>query len=417
MLAASAQTKPAEFTPVEQQSISVETPGLFERTKAFTVDFGQMKADEYSFPLPVGKVEGDSRNMLTIVSSKGDAVKAMFGGTVRLSHHTQQQGNVIVVRHSNGLETVYANNAQNLVKVGDKVRAGQTIAIIGTKGDRTYCDFAIMVNGARVNPETIIDINSHRLRKQMLLFEKQGFGVSIKVVYQEQEVTRNKRGKIVKVTPVQTDTEKAKGSKTISAKKAKELTTPDKVDNPFDGNGPIDIDEYQALKVENAKNPFAKSNEFTINFAAYSAAEWCYPLPGAHVISPFGGKRRHSGTDIKTKANDDIHAAFDGQVVLSGVHYGYGNCIILRHANGLETLYSHNSKNLVKVGEWVKAGQVIAKVGRTGRATTEHLHFEVRVNGRPFDSGKLYDHQKNTLRPELFVFRKSGKGVTISTSK
>lgn len=178
-----------------------------------------------------------------------------------------------------------------------------------------------------------------------------------------------------------------------------------------------DIDEYQTLQVENAKNPFAKKNEFTINFAAYKDNEWCYPLKGAKVISAFGGKRRHGGTDIKTKPNDDIHAVFEGRVVLSGKHFGYGNCIILRHGNGLETLYSHNKENLVKEGDWVHAGDVIAKVGRTGRATTEHLHFEVRCNGKAFDTEKLFDHKNNTLRKELFVFRKTAKGITITQGK
>ena len=88
---------------------------------------------------------------------------------------------------------------------------------------------------------------------------------------------------------------------------------------------------------------------------------WCYPLPGAKVISPYGarGGRSHSGTDLKTKPNDNILAAFDGEVVFSGNYYGYGNLVRIKHANGLETYYSHNSKNLVKQGDHVKAGQIL----------------------------------------------------------
>ncbi len=100
-----------------------------------------------------------------------------------------------------------------------------------------------------------------------------------------------------------------------------------------------DIDEWQILKVEAAKDPFENTNQFSINFANYTVEEWCYPLPNGKVISPFGGKRHHGGTDIKTKPNDSIRAAFPGEVILSGPHFGYGNCIIMRHANGLETLY------------------------------------------------------------------------------
>ena len=139
---------------------------------------------------------------------------------------------------------------------------------------------------------------------------------------------------------------------------------------------------------------------------------WCYPLPGAKVISPFGGKRRHhSGTDIKTKANDNIYAAFDGEVVFSGNYYGYGNLIRIKHPNGLETYYSHNSKNLVKAGDNVKAGQLIALTGRTGRATTEHLHFETRVKGKAVNSNKYIDHANHTIR--LNAFKKTKEGYVI----
>ena len=142
---------------------------------------------------------------------------------------------------------------------------------------------------------------------------------------------------------------------------------------------------------------------------------WCYPLPGAKVISPYGGRGRrgHSGTDLKTKPNDNILAAFDGEVVFSGNYYGYGNLIRIKHANGLETYYSHNSKNLVKAGDRVKAGDVIALTGRTGRATTEHLHFETRINGQHVNSAHFFDHDRHQLRPEAF----SKDGSTIKSVK
>lgn len=131
-----------------------------------------------------------------------------------------------------------------------------------------------------------------------------------------------------------------------------------------------------------------------------SSKQWCFPLPGAKVISPYGkrGKRRHSGVDIKTKDRDSIYAAFDGEVVFSKPYYGYGNLIRIRHANGLETCYSHNSENLVKEGQHVKAGQVIALVGQTGRATTPHLHFEIRVNGKARNPANYFDFKKYVYR-------------------
>ena len=128
--------------------------------------------------------------------------------------------------------------------------------------------------------------------------------------------------------------------------------------------------------------------------------QWCFPLPGAKVISPYGqrGGRQHTGVDLKTKAKDKIYAAFDGEVVFSGKFHGYGNLVRIKHANGLETYYAHNSKNMVKVGQHVKAGQVIALVGQTGRATTPHLHFETRVNGKPQNPTNYFDMTNHTLR-------------------
>ena len=168
-LTACAQTK---FTALEQQQISIEDTTLFERYDAFTVDFAAMRDKDYSFPLPVGKARQVKDYMVEIDTRRGDAVKAMFPGVVRLSRNNPTFGNVIVVRHDNGLETVYGNNAQNLVKSGDRVKAGQTIAIVGSNHQRTYSLFAIMVNGRRINPETIISLESHQLRPQTLLFQR-----------------------------------------------------------------------------------------------------------------------------------------------------------------------------------------------------------------------------------------------------
>lgn len=401
-----AMAQAQQFTPKEQQSISVETPGLFDRSEAFTVDFGGMSQSEYSFPLPVGKVEGIHRNNnILITSTAGDNIKAMFAGTVRLSRSTPQFGNIIVIRHDNGLETVYGNNAQNLVRVGDRVKAGQTIAIIGERDGKNYCEFAIMVNGARLNPEMLLELKSHRLRHQTLLFQKHGSSVIIKVLTEEKEQTLKRTGKRAGQRGNMTKTSNRTVQDETSAS-GKYTKNSEHVAVTQDDNEPYDIDEYQAIQLEEkVRKASGTVKDFTMNFAAMADHEWCYPMKGAHVISPYGGKRRHAGTDIKTKAGDPIYAAFDGQVVLSGTHFGYGLCIVIRHANGFETLYSHQQKNSVKVGDWVKAGQQIGIVGRSGRATTEHCHFEVRANGRPFDSSKVFDHSKRQLRSVIMNYR------------
>lgn len=409
--AAKAQT--ADFTPREQQSISVETPGLFDRSTAFTVDFGQLTEKDYSFPLPVGKVEGMRKNQNIIIATKeGDAVRSMFSGTVRLSRQLQGWGNVVVVRHDNGLESVYGNNAQNLVKVGERVRAGQTVAIVGSREGKVYCEFALMANGARLNPETLIELKSHRLRRHTLLFEKQEPGVKITVASEERE-QRVERGGRRKASPGNMSRTETRRLTEHSASE-RYAKNSEHVAEKLDDADVFDINEYQAVQFEEKyfRNT-STATEFTLDFRNIKDTDWCYPLKGARVISPFGGRRRHAGTDLKSSVGEPIYAAFDGEVTLSGTHYGYGLCIVVKHANGLETLYSHQSKNLVKKGDWVKAGQEIGVVGRTGRATTEHCHFETRCFGRTFDSTKIFDHQRNQLRRERFHFRKSGYNISI----
>ncbi len=133
------------------------------------------------------------------------------------------------------------------------------------------------------------------------------------------------------------------------------------------------------------------------------SSKWHFPLPGAKVISPYGqrGGRMHTGTDLKTKANDKIYAAFDGEVVFSDRFSGYGNLVRINHGNGFETYYAHNSKNLVKKGQHVKAGQVIALVGQTGRATTPHLHFETRINGKPQNPANYFDLATGVIHKKI----------------
>ena len=370
-----------EFTAAEQQQVSIATPGLFAQSQAFNVDFEIFRAKEYSFPLPVGKASLTNGNsVMRIETSKGDAVKAMFEGYVRLSRKTESMGNVIVIRHDNGLETVYANNAENLMKVGQHVDAGQTIAIVGTKEGETYCDFSIMVNGARINPETIIELKSHKLRRQTVQFRKTGSHINITVI----------------------------GGKDSSVSRNDKSDRNDKGANKKSGSRVGD--HAMTLDPDEVNDPFTITNTFRLDLEKIEDKAWSYPLPDARVISPYGGARRHSGVDLKTKPNDEIYAAFDGEVVASGPYYGYGNCIRIKHAYGLETLYSHQSKNMVKKGDKVKAGQVIGLTGRTGRATTEHLHFEVSFGGKRLDPAIIFDHSNHKLKAATLHLTK-GKGV------
>jgi murein DD-endopeptidase MepM/ murein hydrolase activator NlpD len=115
------------------------------------------------------------------------------------------------------------------------------------------------------------------------------------------------------------------------------------------------------------------------------SVDLAWPLRG-RVSSGFGMRHgaHHDGVDIPAKAGTPVRAAEAGRVIHSGNSLaGYGNLVIIKHAGNLSTVYAHNRRNLVRVGEFVERGQVIAEVGRTGRATANHVHFEVRRNGSP----------------------------------
>lgn len=160
---------------------------------------------------------------------------------------------------------------------------------------------------------------------------------------------------------------------------------------------------------------FDKSNHIYLHLDSLKDHEYAFPLPGGKVISAYGTRGGHSGTDIKTCAKDTIRAAFDGVVRMSKPYYAYGNIVVIRHANGLETLYSHNFKNLVKTGDVVKAGQAIGLTGRTGRATTEHVHFETRINGQHFNPNLIFDLKERTLRKECIKCTKNGSKIVVKT--
>jgi murein DD-endopeptidase MepM/ murein hydrolase activator NlpD len=127
------------------------------------------------------------------------------------------------------------------------------------------------------------------------------------------------------------------------------------------------------------------------------------------VYSKFGYRhgRQHQGVDLPLKTGTPVYAAFDGRVRMSEYHSGYGNLIILRHENGLETFYGHLSKREVEVGDWVRAGDQIGLGGSTGRSTGPHLHFETRYKGYAFDPEWIADYETGKLRSNVFVLRRS----------
>jgi murein DD-endopeptidase MepM/ murein hydrolase activator NlpD len=120
--------------------------------------------------------------------------------------------------------------------------------------------------------------------------------------------------------------------------------------------------------------------------AGSAAAVLHWPLHGA-VQSRFGprGRRHHDGIDIDGRMGDPIRAAAAGRVRFAGSWGGYGKTVIVDHGGGLSTLYAHASELEARPGERVRAGETIARVGRSGNARGPHLHFEIRLEGRPVD--------------------------------
>jgi murein DD-endopeptidase MepM/ murein hydrolase activator NlpD len=142
----------------------------------------------------------------------------------------------------------------------------------------------------------------------------------------------------------------------------------------------------------------------------------CY----GHMTSNFGrrGSRRyHYGVDLKAKKGDTIYAAFDGKIRVKDYERGgYGNYIVIRHINGLETVYGHLSKFLVEENDFVESGQPIGLAGSTGRSTGPHLHFETRFLGRPINPNFIVDfNNKVCHRDEYAVTNSSFKKTTASS--
>jgi murein DD-endopeptidase MepM/ murein hydrolase activator NlpD len=135
-------------------------------------------------------------------------------------------------------------------------------------------------------------------------------------------------------------------------------------------------------------------------FDTLSGRNWAMPIKVNRITSDFGFRRLrwHFGQDLSLNVGDSVLAAFDGIVrVRQFERNGYGNYLVVRHANGLESLYGHLSKFLVKVGDEVKAGDLIGLGGNTGRSTGPHLHFELRYLGNAIDPKSIFDFEKGDL--------------------
>ena len=137
------------------------------------------------------------------------------------------------------------------------------------------------------------------------------------------------------------------------------------------------------------------------------------PTTNTSVTDKFGyrprRKRVHNGIDVKVNRGDTIYAAFDGKVrITSYQRKGYGYYVVIRHHNGIETLYAHLSKRLVEVNENVKAGTPIGIGGNTGRSSGPHLHFETLLLGKCLDPALMFDFKNQDVTGDFYLYRRPG---------
>ncbi|WP_245574521.1 M23 family metallopeptidase [Hugenholtzia roseola] len=172
----------------------------------------------------------------------------------------------------------------------------------------------------------------------------------------------------------------------------------------------VTLNQYYAIWSSEIINPYksdATTFKDTISLQLYDPALahlWAMPLDTSQVNSKFGwrGRRWHHGIDLELDTGDPVYAVFDGIVRIERYNSGYGNHVVLRHYNGLETLYAHLSQTDVEVGTFVKAGQQLGLGGSTGRSTGPHLHFEVRYEGHTIDPSLVFDFPNHTIAAQTF---------------
>ena len=137
--------------------------------------------------------------------------------------------------------------------------------------------------------------------------------------------------------------------------------------------------------------------------------DFVMPTTNTKITSKFGPRRRrmHNGIDVKVYIGDTIRAAFSGKVrMVKFERRGYGKYVVIRHENGLETIYGHLSKQLVNEDQYVEAGEVIGLGGNTGRSTGSHLHFETRFLGQAINPALLFDFEKQDIVTDTYLFKK-----------
>ena len=173
----------------------------------------------------------------------------------------------------------------------------------------------------------------------------------------------------------------------------------------------VDYEEYDSPAdelYEDWDNTYAHRQTALPDSFRIDLRDFYMPTPSRVITSNFGSRwgRQHKGLDIKVYIGDTIRAAFDGKVRICKYNGGgYGYYIVIRHPNGLETLYGHLSKQIVKKDQIVRAGEPIGLGGNTGKSSGSHLHFETRVLGQPINPALMFDFVNQDVTGDFFVLQ------------
>jgi murein DD-endopeptidase MepM/ murein hydrolase activator NlpD len=189
--------------------------------------------------------------------------------------------------------------------------------------------------------------------------------------------------------------------------------------------------QYFSVWENNKLNPYGVNGEYfsdTVQLILFNHKDsilWHSPLDQTIITSDFGLRRAtwHYGVDLRLKVGVPVYSAFNGVVRVIGYERrGFGRYLVIRHSNGLESVYAHLSKTFVNLGDVVHAGDVIGNGGNSGRSTAPHLHFELRYAGNAIDPNLVYDFKTNQIRdrdflvdPEVFTYLAEANKIRYHT--
>ncbi|MCL1868049.1 MAG: M23 family metallopeptidase [Paludibacter sp.] len=186
----------------------------------------------------------------------------------------------------------------------------------------------------------------------------------------------------------------------------------DTLDEDFDDDlmesHPAD-DLYNSIWTRERLNPYQTPPSALPDSIYIDCSEFAFPLSETSINSRFGPRwhRMHYGTDLKLQVGDSVRAVFSGKVrIVDYEPHGYGNYIVIRHNNGLESVYGHLSRVLVTENQEIKAGELIAYGGSTGRSTGPHLHLEFRYMGNAFDTEHLVNYANRLILDDILLITK-----------